>query len=483
MTTNPPPATPPTPATPPPAWEPRHEGGGAGGGLLQALKDGRVSYAFIAAACLIFYLSVEGDFSLRKAVSEPLALKYGAFSYKAVRENGEWWRYITTLFVSRYGLDLVIFGFIFVQAGPQLERVLGSARFAVLYLLAGAGGVALAEVIDPGMHERLGMGDTIVACYAVWGALPGVILGMTRSIKRTITSPQAQGAAMSIAFWSFLRYYMTGSPGWSVVGAALLGLLLAAGLTISKEELGKGVALTAAPLVLIAALIGLAASGKRWQDGKLVDRGRPATGRFPTPQGHGPDGTTEPPPSVLDPPEASNKEVEALREKVGPFLQRFGPLPSNEGVTFEDQEKARTFLAQAEKVVNGPNAVLGELDPERIKLNVLIMNRHDAARIARDHLKLQPGPYARTLAGLTAYQLGGSSLEAAEDHLEVATADEKFVLDLPEALYYYARVLEERHGLEVAHAHYQRYVRTLGDGPHPPWRKRLVDDARAKIGR
>jgi rhomboid protease GluP len=481
VTTNPPPSSPgPPPAgagSPPPAWQP--EGAPEGGGFLDTLKEGRVSYAFIAAAAIIFYLSVAGDFSLRQGVSQELAEKYGAFSYRLVRDQGEWWRYITTLFVSRYGLDLVIFAFIFIQAGPRIERALGSLRFAILYLFAGAGGVALAEVIDPGAHQGQGMGDTIVACYAAWGALPGVVLGMTRSLRKTLQSAEAQSAALSIAFWTFLRYYMTGNLEWSVLGAAILGMLLAAGLTISRGDARTGALATAAPLLVIALLIGLAASGKRWLDGRLTDRGVPARRGLPGPQ----DPTsTERPASVLDSPESSNKE--ALRAKVGPFLRKFGPLPSNEGTTIDDKEQARTLLAEVDKVANGTNAVLGELDPERIKLNILLYNTHAASRLARDYMKLAPPAsraYARALAGLTAFQLGKP--EDAETHLETAVRDEAFVLEMPEALYHYARVLEEQHGIDVAHSHYERYARMVSDGRHPPWRQRLVDDAKAKTRR
>ena len=53
-------------------------------------------------------------------------------------------------------------------------------------------------------------------------------------------------------------------------------------------------------------------------------------------------------------------------------------------------------------------------------------------------------------------------------------------MQVPESVFYYAKVLEERHGLDVAHSHYETYLRIVADGAHPPWRMRLVNEAKSK---
>src|SRR5690606_3417692 len=122
----------------------------------------------------------------------------------------------------------LIYLLIFAQLGPQLERMLGTGRFCALYLGAGAGGVALAELIDPSTRLQFGVGDTIVAVYAVLGAIPGVVLGMTGSLRATVRSPEARSAVFWVGFWSIVRYAMVQRVEFSVLGAAALGIPLGA---------------------------------------------------------------------------------------------------------------------------------------------------------------------------------------------------------------------------------------------------------------
>ncbi len=473
----------------PPPWEPAPahgapEGHGApqGPSWLRAILDARASYAFLAAALVLFFVCVrESNVGFFGVIPEGVARKYGAYHYHDVRDQGEWWRFFTTLFVSRMGLDALIYLLIFAQLGPQLERMLGTARFCVMYLGAGAGGVAIAELIDPSTRLQFGVGDTIVAVYAALGAIPGVILGTTGSLRATVQSPEARSAVFWVGFWSIVRYASTQRLEPAVLGAAALAVPLGAALALSKRDLVKGLATAVVPALAVVAAIGLVCAEKRIHEGKLVDRGRPATGRL---RGVAPGGGVDeaaPAPSALEPPEASSEAVAEAREAVDGLLGRFGPLPPQFGYTLDLQGQARALLAEVNKVVNGPNTVMGELDAERAKLNIVLANFHEADRIAGELLTLKPSPFARALAGLTAYYR--PNLERAEDHLEQATNDGRFVLEVPEALFYYAKVVEERHGFEAAAAHYERYHRTVGEGPHPAWRTPLADEARRKLGR
>ncbi|MBX3466876.1 MAG: rhomboid family intramembrane serine protease [Planctomycetes bacterium] len=474
-------AQPPPPQQPAPQqhapWEPAPEPQSPG--LLRSILEARASYAFLAAVLVVFFMCARdagvGIFGL-VPLPEEVVRKYGAYHYHDVRDNGEWWRFFSSLFVSRLGLDALIYLIVFAQVGPQLERVLGTARFCVMYLGAGAGGLALAELIDPSVRMQLASGDTIVAVYAAMGAMPGVVLGTTGSVLATIRSPVTRSALFMIAFWTIARYFLIQRLEPAVLGAAALGLPLGFGLALSLRNKAAGALASAVPLVAVAVLIGLVGKGLRYRDGELVDRGRPATGRLP-----GPATDDAPRASTLETPAASSKAVAAAREKARALLDRHGPLPAQFGYTLDDQNKAAALLAELTKVVDGPNVVLGELDAERVRLHIIRANFHEAARLAEEHLTLQPGPYARALAGLTAYYK--PDLSRAEDHLERATRDAAFLLEVPEALYFYGRVLEDAHGLDAAASHYQRYVRQLGDGRHPDWRRGLVEDARRRLGR
>lgn len=479
-TGSPAPAPSPAGGAQPAPWAPAE--GQQGGGWLRSFLEARASYAFLAAALVLYFVcKQEANTSFFGLIPEGVARKYGAYHYHDVRDAGEWWRFFTTLFVSRMGLDALIYLMIFWQLGPQLERMLGTARFTALYLGAGAGGVALAELIDPSTRLQFGVGDTIVAVYAALGAVPGVVLGTTGSLSATFRSPEARSAVLWVGFWSIVRYASTNRFEPAVLGAAGLAVPLGAAMALSRRDLVKGLAGAAVPTLAIAGMIALVCAEKRLQDGELVDRGRPATGRLRGVTPGGADGPETPPPSALQTPEATSEEVADARERVDGLMGRFGPLPPQFGYTLDHQGQARVLLAEVTKVVDGPNTVLGELDAERVKLNIVLANYHEADRIAGELLTLRPGPYARALAGVTAYYR--PSLERAEDHLEQATKDHAFLREVPEALFYYARVLEARHGLEAAAAHYEAYDRATGDGPHPAWRQSLKVEARRKLGR
>jgi membrane associated rhomboid family serine protease len=478
----PPPPPDPGPGRPEPApWQPdRPDGGGAG--WLANVREAKASWAFVAAAVVIFLLAWrESHIPLVGAVPLPdeVARKYGAYSWLDLRDNGEWWRFFSTLFVSRMALDALVYLVIFTSVGPQLERLLGTARFSILYLSAGAGGVALAELVDP-ISRQNGMGDTIVAVYACLGAIPGVVLGLTGSLLKTVKSPDTRGALSWIAFWTFFRYVAIQRLEPAVLGAAVLGLALGATLAWQKRRAVPGAAASVVPLVAIGILIGLVTHGLRLRDGKLLDRGRPATGQRPPVQPDAP-GQETPAPSALTPPDASSAAVAEAREAVKPFLDQFGPLPPPEGYTLDQIEEARGHLVRLEKLVNGANTVTDELDPERVKLDIVTANYHEASRIAGDYLVSKPSPYARALAGLAAY--AKRDLGRADDHLSTATGDAAFVVEVPEVRYYYARVLDDEGQHEAALAQYDMYLRAVRDGPYPPWRAPLVEAAKQAVGR
>src|SRR6185503_14540702 len=66
---------------------------------------------------------------------DPL-VSWGA-SFGPRTANGEWWRLITTLFVHASVLDLVINLVALIPLGLLLERIVGPAAFAAVYLTAG----------------------------------------------------------------------------------------------------------------------------------------------------------------------------------------------------------------------------------------------------------------------------------------------------------------------------------------------------------
>lgn len=501
---DPQPQPPQDPTTPPPA-EPASAGPSAGSPagpepapqapdleadqtMADRLRQSRASLALMLAVPTIFVLCAHdlgwamSLTTLRGWIPDATALKFGGYAWAAVRDQGEWWRMFTTLFVPRMGIDALFYMYIFWNYGPNLEKTLGTVRFLILYFGAGAAGVVVGELFDPANTLRTGMGHTMGAIYGLLGGVPGLIAGVTGSPAAAIKNPAARGAVFYILFWTVFRYILLGFVEMSVVGGAAAGLVLGWGLGMSLRSLGKGAAATGVGMALVAVLVGLVASGKRVEGGKIVDRGRPATpGRTLTPSD--PEPATEAP-AIGTTEQGSEAAREALAP-VTPFLDKFGPLPLDEGVTFADVEKAQELTANLEKIASGPNMVVGELDPALARLHIICKNYTRAAELADQSVTLAPDEASRlrnrALAGVAWLHKG--SLDKAIERLDGVVAIQGFVEEQPEALFFSAKAYSKRDGPVVAEAQFDRYLRTVGDGPHPAWRKRCVEQAKQALGR
>lgn len=456
-----------------------------GGGFLEGLLKARVTLAFLLAAVAMIWLAYQQTRNLADFTASQVYADY-AYRWEPVRDQQQWWRYFTGLYVSRQAIDALIYVYLFFQLAPMVEKALGSIRFSLLFLLAGGGGVAIAEVFDPGFRSV----GTITAAYALLGSVPGLVLGSTGSLKRMLVHPSTSSAA----FWVLLTVVIDHmAPGqgdaWSRVAAILLGLLLGAGFMFTR--VGRGIGW---PLSLLAAAIALgavAASVKEvaWRDGKLGARGRPAGMADPEPSFQPP----PPPPDPLGTPQQATTDADRARERVTPFLRRFGPLPTGTVppedpllLSPQDLETAAGLLLELEKLSKGTNLVTMDLDPERVKLMILLGQRQGAARLAEDYADARPSPEARALAAAALLCLGGpANLDRARDFLEGALDNKPgLAQELPEVVYQVGWIYKKQENPVAAQAAFGRFLTLVGRDPNaqPPWRRPMVEHALAELG-
>jgi membrane associated rhomboid family serine protease len=95
---------------------------------------------------------------------------------------GDWWRPLTSTFVHGGLGHLAGNLFFLLLIGPLVERLLGSARFAVVYLFAGFGAALLALGASPAVPGCGASG----AVYGVYGAFLGCYLRGLRAIPAGI---------------------------------------------------------------------------------------------------------------------------------------------------------------------------------------------------------------------------------------------------------------------------------------------------------
>jgi rhomboid protease GluP len=123
---------------------------------------------FIALNLVMFVAEVKFGGS-----TSPYALhRLGALEPWAVRYGGEYWRMLTSLFLHYGPLHLLFNLYALLVIGPGLERIIGSIRFAVFYLLAGLGsgaGVLLLKWSAIYRPEPLvGASGCIMGIVGVW---------------------------------------------------------------------------------------------------------------------------------------------------------------------------------------------------------------------------------------------------------------------------------------------------------------------------
>ena len=172
---------------------------------------------------------------------DPL-VSWGA-SFGPRTANGEWWRLITTLFVHSSFLDLFINLLALVPLGLMLERIVGPAAFAAVYLTAGMFSSLFSLSVFP-VEVSVGAAGAVAGVYAFMLAVS--LWGVSQRPRLLLPMITAKGLAVCGGL--FLAYaWLTGAAAVVVVGFAA-GLIT--GLTVAR-----GVNTRRTPAVRMAATV------------------------------------------------------------------------------------------------------------------------------------------------------------------------------------------------------------------------------------
>ncbi len=153
-----------------------------------------VTYALIALNVLVFLASVvlsqwqqpplrvEDALMGQSKPVQDILHRLGAVRGEDIIQ-GQWWRLLACCFVHFGLLHLGVNMYSLYVIGPLLERMWGSVRFLVLYLIAGLGGSCIAVTFTPGglLAGASGALWGVMASMAVWvwlnrGFLPGQLV-------------------------------------------------------------------------------------------------------------------------------------------------------------------------------------------------------------------------------------------------------------------------------------------------------------------
>ncbi|MEH7178746.1 rhomboid family intramembrane serine protease [Neobacillus vireti] len=116
------------------------------------------TYFFLVIQVAVFLLlEIQGG-----STNTSTLIKYGA-KFNPLIFAGEWWRFITPIFLHIGFLHLAMNSLALYFLGPAVERIFGSTRFLFIYLFAGISGVIASFIFSPNISA--GASGAIFGCF------------------------------------------------------------------------------------------------------------------------------------------------------------------------------------------------------------------------------------------------------------------------------------------------------------------------------
>lgn len=143
--------------------------------LVMAQASTPVMWALIAANVGIFLLMAMEPLGPTPGAHAAQLVAWGSNASQRTL-SGEWWRLATSMFLHGGILHIAFNMFVLLQVGGLVERLFGSARFALLYLMAGVSG-SLASVSWAFLQDRVV--NSVGASGAIFGVI-GALLAFIR---------------------------------------------------------------------------------------------------------------------------------------------------------------------------------------------------------------------------------------------------------------------------------------------------------------
>lgn len=159
--------------------------------------------------------------------------------------DGAYWQLITSTFTHVQVLHIAFNMLALYLLGPQLEQVLGRARFLALYLLAGLAGSAAVYWLTPEFQATLGASGSI---YGLFGAMLVIAYKV---------GGQVQQILVLVGINLFITFYVPNISWQGHLGGLAGGAVVAAVLVYAPRG-PRRTAFQVSGLVTVTALIALA---------------------------------------------------------------------------------------------------------------------------------------------------------------------------------------------------------------------------------
>ncbi|QOS78144.1 rhomboid family intramembrane serine protease [Paenibacillus sp. JNUCC31] len=179
------------------------------------------SILLIANVVMFIVLSFNGG-----STNSMTLLKFGALTNHELFA-GEWWRYITSMFLHAGFSHLLFNSFALIVFAPPMERLLGTVRYGVLYL----GGGVLGNILAVAWYNSGGVPTISVgasgAIYAIYGAFLYVAL-----FQRTMMDEASRKTLYTLLVFGIIFSFAMSGISWMAHLGGLLGGFFIYGLLI-----------------------------------------------------------------------------------------------------------------------------------------------------------------------------------------------------------------------------------------------------------
>jgi membrane associated rhomboid family serine protease len=203
--------------------------GGLGGGF----RNTPATVFFIAANVIVFgamVLMTGGQAFL----NPPLKTLYdwGA-DYGPATLTGEWWRVMTSTFLHGGIVHIGMNMYVLQDVGRGVERMYGTSKFVVIYLLAGLGGSIMSLFFNPEIIS-VGASGAVFGCF---GAFLMIIRGHAASFEKGYLQAITRSLVFLLAFNLIWGFTHKGIDNSAHIGGFITGVL--AGACVLPKHFGE----------------------------------------------------------------------------------------------------------------------------------------------------------------------------------------------------------------------------------------------------
>jgi len=184
-------------------------------------RPSNVTYVLFAVNIVIFILMQLAGGS----TNDRTLLAFGVKSNYEIN-HGEYWRLVTPIFIHIGLLHIFFNSYAIWVVGPQVEKLYGAARFTIIYVLCGIGGVLGSYWAHP-EPQALSAGAS-GAIFGLFGALLVFGFKYRSSIPAVFQKAAGRGVLPVIAINLFIGYVIPHIDNSAHIAGLITGALLAA---------------------------------------------------------------------------------------------------------------------------------------------------------------------------------------------------------------------------------------------------------------